>query len=133
MLANSTSLRGVEDLGRAVAVVDVPVEHEHAAEAHFGDRRGGRDGDVVEQAEAHRARPLGVVAGRAHGAEARLRFAREQRPRPARRRRPRHAVAALKEASADERVGVDRPAPGGAQLPDRAHVLGGVDELELLL
>ena len=55
---------GVEDVLRAVAVVDVVVDD--------GDLRGtlragvgGRNGDVVEQAEAHRAVALGVVSRRA--------------------------------------------------------------------
>jgi hypothetical protein len=45
----------------------------------LGDRAGGRHCDVVEQAEAHRALALGVVAGGAHRAEADLGLAREQR------------------------------------------------------
>ena len=58
----------------------------------------------------------------------------------ARQQRGRHRAGAAggvqrgaKEASTDERVGVDRAAPARAQLRDRAHVRGAVDELELLL
>ena len=54
------------------------------------ERVPGRDGDVVEQAEAHRPRALGVVAGRPVGAEAgrrRRRRAAGRRARPRRRRR----------------------------------------------
>jgi propanol-preferring alcohol dehydrogenase len=118
-----------EDLCGAVAVVDVPVDHEHAADAVLGDRRGGADGDVVEQAEAHRARALGVVAGGSHAAEGDRRLAREQRAhhlargaRGVQRRRPR--------ALADERVGIDRPASGLAQRADALDVLARVRELE---
>ena len=50
---------------RAVAVVDVPVEHEDPLDAVRVERVAGGDGDVGEQAEAHRPRGLGVVAGRA--------------------------------------------------------------------
>src|ERR1700682_4193915 len=55
-----------KDLGRAVAVMDVEVEYEHALHAEFGDRVLRCDRDVVEQAEAHRPRTLGVMTRRAH-------------------------------------------------------------------
>src|ERR1700704_4429441 len=62
--------RRVEDLGvvfetvlRAVAVVDVEVEHPDAPNAH-GARRDQTDGDVVEETEAHRLRVLGMMARR---------------------------------------------------------------------
>src|SRR3989442_13343941 len=62
--------RRVEDLGiifetvlRAVAVVDIEVEHAQAANAP-GACRQEAYGDVVDQAEAHGLRVLGVVAGR---------------------------------------------------------------------
>ena len=54
---------GGEDLLGPVAVVDVPVEDQDALGAARGDRVRRGDGDVVEQAEAHRARALGVMAG----------------------------------------------------------------------
>ena len=54
----------VEDLLRAVAVVDVGIEDQHPAAAVVGHRRGRRRGGAVEQAEPHGARRLGVVAGR---------------------------------------------------------------------
>ena len=52
----------------AVAVVDVEVHDGHSREAPR-ERVRGPDGHVVEQAEAHRALRLGVMAGRAHEAE----------------------------------------------------------------
>ena len=47
--------RGGEDRLRAVAVVDVPVEHEDAPRAARLDRVRRRDRDVVEKAETHRS------------------------------------------------------------------------------
>jgi len=61
MLAYSTSLRR-----RKMSAVPLPwwtsVEDEHALQAQLVDREPRRDGDVVEQAEAHRAGSLGVVS-----------------------------------------------------------------------
>ena len=59
-----------EDVLRAVAVVDVPIDDQHPLEAVAGAQVGGTDGDVVEEAEAHGAIALGVVAGRADEREA---------------------------------------------------------------
>ena len=69
---------GVEDVVGAVAVVHVPVDDHHPLAAAHVDRMARGDGDVVEQAEAHRAAGLGVVAGRAVGAEAGRRCAVEE-------------------------------------------------------
>jgi hypothetical protein len=66
-------VRGLEDLLGAVAVVYVPVEDQDALGAG-GKRVSGRDGDVVEQAEAHRPVALGVVPGWTKPAEGRVRF-----------------------------------------------------------
>jgi len=67
--------RRVEHLGvvfetvlRPVAVVDIEVEDGDAANA-FGARRHQADRDVVDEAEAHRLRVLGMMAGRAHDRE----------------------------------------------------------------
>jgi hypothetical protein len=54
---------------RAVPVVEIPIDDAHAPDAGRPQRRR-RDGDVVEEAEAHRAGVLGVMAGRAHEREA---------------------------------------------------------------
>ena len=58
-----------EDLLGAVAVVDVPVDDRHPAEAALALRPARRDRRVVEEAEAHRRVALGVVAGRAQDRE----------------------------------------------------------------
>ena len=69
----------VEDVVGPVAVVNVPVEHQHTPDVQPVERMPGRDGHVVEQAEAHRPRRLGMVAGRAQPAKRDLRFPRNQR------------------------------------------------------
>ena len=66
---------GGEDVLGAVAVMDVEIDDRHALDAMGGQRVRGADRDVVEQAEAHRAVALGVVARRAHGAEGGAAFA----------------------------------------------------------
>ena len=80
---------GVEDVVRPVAVVHVPVEDQHPLDAVRGARVRRADRDVVEEAEAHRAGRLGVVAGRPQRRDA-ARLAAEQRvdqrDRTARRR-----------------------------------------------
>ena len=58
-----------EDVFGAVAVVDVEIDNGRASDTMRGQRVRGPDGDVVEQAEAHRPTALGVVARRAHGTE----------------------------------------------------------------
>ena len=58
-----------EDVLRAVAVVDVEIDDRDALDAvgRLGVARGDRG--VVEEAEAHRRRRLGVMAGRPRGDE----------------------------------------------------------------
>ena len=103
-------------------------------EAELGDRRGGRDGDVVEQAEAHRPAPLRRGGRRdARRRSPTSRLAREQRAAPSRRRRPRRAGRPRRRPRPTNVSASIAPPPRGAQLADRAHVLGGVDELELRL
>ena len=58
-----------EDALRAVAVVDVEIDDRDALGAVAGAGVEAGDGDVGEQAEAHGAVLLGVVAGRANLAE----------------------------------------------------------------
>ena len=85
----------VEDRVGAVAVVHVPVEHQHPLGTQRVERVPRRDRNVREQAEADRPRPLGVVPGRAKrrepgalaAGEQRLRRVRTPRPRPAARPR----------------------------------------------
>ena len=58
-----------EDVLRAVAVVDVEIDDGDALGAMGGLGVAGGDRRVVEEAEAHRRRRLGVVAGRPRGDE----------------------------------------------------------------
>ena len=55
-----------------VPVVHVPVEDREPVYAELSLCESGRHGDVVEEAEAHRAIAEGVVAGRPYEGEARL-------------------------------------------------------------
>lgn len=52
-----------------VAVMHVEVDDRDALEPVHVERMPRRDRDVVEEAEAHRARRLRVMAGRPHAAE----------------------------------------------------------------
>src|SRR5690606_3112450 len=58
-----------EDIGRAIAVMDIEIDDRDALDGMRGERVGGTDGDVVEQAESHRGVLRGVMAGRAYRAE----------------------------------------------------------------
>ena len=53
-------------------MVDVPVEDQHALDAQLRDRVTRRDGNVVEQAEAHRPLRHGVMSRWSVRAEADL-------------------------------------------------------------
>ena len=81
-----------EDLLRAVAVVHVEIHDRDPLQAVPLLRMARRDRRIVEQAETHRPRGLGMVAGRAHRHE-RIGGALCRSPRrpPAWRRRPRAA------------------------------------------
>ena len=59
----------VEGILGAIAVVHIEVDDGDALEPVALARVPGGDGDVVQQAEAHRLGRAGVMAGRAHGAE----------------------------------------------------------------
>ena len=79
-----------EDVLGAVAVVHVEVDDRHALEAVRSSACIAADGDVVEDAEAHRARARRVMARRAHAAEGALGLAARPPGRwraPPRRRR----------------------------------------------
>jgi hypothetical protein len=100
-----------EDVLRAVAVVDVPVE-DRDARGPRGPRRRRGDRDVVDQAEPHRLRDRRVVPGRPHDRqtvrELALHHAQRELGRRARRRerrfpRPRREV----------RIGIDPAALAG--------------------
>jgi hypothetical protein len=116
---------------RAVAVVDVEIDHRDAPEPVRRARMQRADGDVVEQAEAHRHRGLGMVAGRPHGAERVLRLAADHRI-DRRDHGTRRAQRRLAGAGAQAGVGVELMAAGrrhGAQ--HALHVLLGMREHEL--
>ena len=118
-----------EDVLRAVAVMDVPVDDRDALGAMRLLRVPGGDRGIVEEAEPHGAGALGVMAGRAHR--------REGVPGP-----PRHhlvdglhggadaAQHRLQGARRHGRVGVDRDhAVARRHLLDRLHVGGRMGEL----
>jgi hypothetical protein len=73
--------RGValEDVLRAVAVVDVEIEDRDSGKPVRGERLSCACGHAVEKAEAHGALAFGMVAGRAHGAEGVAAIARDHR------------------------------------------------------
>ena len=58
-------------------MVDVIIDDRHPRDARCA-RVGGRDGDVVEEAEAHRAMTLGVMSRRADERERGLLLARHR-------------------------------------------------------
>ncbi len=66
----------VKDVFGAVAVMHVEIRNRHAAQAMRGQCMRCADRDIVEDAEPHRPRPFGMVAGRAHVAEGILHLAR---------------------------------------------------------
>jgi hypothetical protein len=111
-------------------VVHVPIEDENLLHPELVRGQLGRDGDVVEQAEAHRPVGLGVVTCGTRDAESRVRLARDEladhRAHPS-RRVERREIGAL----TDERVGVDLPTPAGAQCLDRRYVRLGVHKHQL--
>ena len=126
--ANSTSARR-----RNASAVPLPwwtsqSRIEHAPGAQLGDREGGGERDVVEQAEPHRAVGFGVMTGGTYGAEPERRLAGHQRTRHLER-----AAGGMERGAkgglADERVPIDRAAAGERQLPDPLDVTSGMDEL----
>ena len=58
-----------ENILRAVAVMHVEIDHRDALEPMRVTQMQCADRDVVEEAKAHRALALGMMAGRAHGAK----------------------------------------------------------------
>ena len=132
---------GFEHVLRAVAVVDVVV-HDRDSLRAVSARVGGRDRDVVEQAEAHRAAALGMVAGRPHHREHRvhgrcgrpangLSIVPDSSPAPPhrRRRRPR---AARSHATRPTCTCPDRARRRGRPFPRSRDVLRRVHPSELL-
>jgi hypothetical protein len=122
-----------EDVLRAVAVMHVEVDHRHPLESVFFQRMGGGNGDVVEEAEAHRLRPLGMVAWRAHAAKGVFGLAADMTRSVASMPAPAERSAACQRAGAHGgiRVEVDDAALG-CVLADMAHVFRRVDADDLL-
>ncbi len=113
----------------AVAVMDVVVEDGDALGAPLSEQPGGGDGDVVEQAEAHRLGGRGVVAGRAHQTEC------VTRPAGADGvgcldKGAHGAQCGVERAGRHRGVGVDPPTLAGTELADERHVGGCMHELE---
>ncbi len=118
-----------EDLLGPVAVVYIPIEDQHSFTA-LRQRLLGRDRDIVEQAEAHRRRPLGMVTGRTQRADRERHIAGQQsidrRAGPARR-----PLRRLPRSSRDRGLYVDHPAAGLRQTLDSVDQLQLVGALEL--
>ena len=121
----------VEDVLRAVAVMDVDVDDGDALDSRLFERARDGDGDVVEEAEAHRAVRRRVVPGRANEAEGGIELAAQDRLRRGERAAG-GAQRGLVRAGAGVSVGVE-PVPGDAggrgDLLDEAF---GVDEAQLV-
>lgn len=62
-------LRLVENLLRAVAMMNVKINHRYPPETVLRLCVAGNDRSMVKEAKAHGSRSLGVVAGRANGAK----------------------------------------------------------------
>src|SRR5271170_2036125 len=60
---------GVENILRPVAVMDVPIGDQNAANAMFFLRVSRRDCNCIEDAEAHSARRTSVMTGRTSDGE----------------------------------------------------------------
>jgi hypothetical protein len=121
----------VEDVVRAVAVMDVPVDDHDALHAQRRLRVPSGDGGVVEEAEAHGARDLGVVARRAQAGDARRGGSADERL-DERHGAARRSQRRLPRARHHRGVHVDRTAATRGQRPHHFHVPGGMDALELL-
>jgi hypothetical protein len=106
---------GLEHVLRAVAVMHVEVDDDHAREA-AGQGMGGGDRDVVEEAEAHRAVRFRVVPGRAHEAQRAVQSAVEDALDRVRGRARRLEGGGIRTRSGLG-VGIEapRPARGGAR------------------
>ena len=61
--------RRLEDVGRAIAMVDIEIDDRHAFQSMHGQSLGSAYGDVVEQAETHGDIARGVMTGWANRAE----------------------------------------------------------------
>ena len=121
----------VEDVLRAVAVMRVPVEDRHAADAQALAEIFRGDRDVVEDAEAHARGGHGVVSGRPDRAEGVAHFAAED-GLDGRERRARRAHGRRVGHRGDDRLRVERAAAGLGHFAHAPHVRRLVDEAQLL-
>jgi len=111
-----------EDRLGAVAVVHVPVDDQHPLQPVLRLGMAGRQGDVVEDAEAHAPLRLGVVAGWAQGGERPLYAAAEHRihrHQGSAGGQPRHILAVVAEGSV---AGGEFRQPVGHIAPQRVEV-----------
>ena len=124
---------GPEDVLRAVAVMHVEIDDRHPLGVIALARVIGGDGRLVEEAEAHGAVLLGMVAGRAHGAEGILGLGAEHRIDGG-GRSPHGAQGRLQRVGRHHRIGVDVfEAALGGDGHDLLHMLGRMGHEELLL
>ena len=95
---------------RAVAVMHVEIDDRDALQAVHFQRMARRDGDIVEKAEAHRPRRLGVMPRRTHAAKRVVVAARDHGVRrgDGRARRPQCRLIRLR---THHRVRIDLRAP----------------------
>ena len=118
----------VEDRLGAVAMVDVPVDHQDALDAALLESVRGGHRDVVEQAEAHRSVSLGVVSRRPQATEGEPPVG--EYPLCGVHRPAGRVKRGLPGAGAGHRVEVDQPAPAPRELLNRVDVALVVDPLE---
>jgi hypothetical protein len=111
---------------RAVAVVHVPINDQHARAAALLRVPGGEN-DVIEEAEAHRAGGEGVVAGRARNRECAARFQRLIDGSHGDAGRGEHAFPA---AGPEKCVRVQRAAPARRQGREQVDVFRRMHQLE---
>src|SRR5207253_5713720 len=116
--ARVEDLRGaVEDRLGSVPVMDVPVQHQDPLHATAIERVRACHGDVVEQAETHRAISLRVVTGRPEPAERETAVGEQSLGRvdsPARGMK-----GGLPGTGAGDGVEVEHPAAASGELLDR--------------
>ena len=123
----------VEDRVGPVAVVDVPVEDQHALERRAPTlARRAATADVVEEAEAHRARRLGVVPGRAHARRSRSAAAARSSASTSATAPPAACTAASNVAGTAAVSMSIMPAAARAELLDEVDVRGRVHGEQLL-
>ena len=120
---------GVKHVLRAVAVVHVPIDDQHAVELMLVAGHAGRDRDVVEQAKAHRPFGERMMAGRPHEAQRGFRFAREHAIDRVARRAGRQ-LGHVERSGANDRIRIEVAAAARGERRDAVDVSGFVDAFE---